>query len=545
MEKLEKLIFRYWILIILICSIPAVWALLVKGYFGASDDLHIAWLYELDKTIKLGQIPPRFVPDLSFGFGYPLFNFVFPLPFYIAEVFHLLGFNLVDSVKAVLFLSIPLSGVTMFFLLQEFSKKRIALVGSMLYIYAPYRAVDIYIRGAIGESLSFVFLPLIILSIIKLKSLKKWRWVGIGAIATASLVLSHNITAYMFFPWVIIFSLLQIFTFRKGVFLVRLFLMFFLGILLSIYFWLPALLESSLLKYDTVFNFFDHFPTFKQLITPYWGYGGSVAGEGDGMSFFLGWANLLTLILGGLLMVFKWKVINKQNKILMVWIISVLAVAFFLMNYRSTFLWNSLPLLPYFQFPWRFLILVTFFIPLMVVMLEKSKYEKLFLMVILTLIIFPAWSYFKPEHFLGRKDDYYLNRYIPTPFASSEYLKIQEEYLRLPKATESRPNKNFPQLFPSDGIKRVNKLNDLNITFDFESDKGSLISLNKYYFPGWHAKIDDREVEIVAGKPYGQVSIFVLEGSHKVAIYFQETSFRNLLNFISLGAFLVSLTILL
>ena len=82
MEKLEKLLARYWIFIILFFSIPAVWALLVPGFYGASDDLHIAWLQQMDKIIKMGQIPPRFVPDLSFGFGYPLFNFVFPLPFY-------------------------------------------------------------------------------------------------------------------------------------------------------------------------------------------------------------------------------------------------------------------------------------------------------------------------------------------------------------------------------------------------------------------------------------------------------------------------------
>lgn len=546
MEKLEKLITRYWIFLILIFSIPAVWALFVKGYFGASDDLHIAWLYELDRAIKLGQIPPRFVPDLSFGFGYPLFNFVFPLPFYMGEIFHLLGLTLVDSVKAVLLISSPISGILMYLLLREFTKNRLAFFGSMLYIYAPYRAVDIYVRGAIGEAFSFIFLPLIILSLVKLNKLIDWKWVGLGAISVASLVLSHNITAYMFLPFVIAFLILQFFmTAAKKAFFLRSFLMFFLGFSISIYFWLPALLESSLLKYDTVFNFVDHFPTVRQLVTPYWGYGGSVPGPGDGMSFFLGGANLLVFITAGLLLIFKWQAITKQNKLLMVWVMSALAAAIFLMNYRSTFVWNNLPLLPYFQFPWRFLILVTFFIPLLVVIFEKFKHEKTLILLIMALIIFPTWTFFRPEHYLRREDDYYLNRYIPTPFASSEYLKTQEEYLRLPKAAEIRPNKNFPLLFPDDGIKKVDKLNDLKVVFEFESDKGSLINLNKYYFPGWQAKIDGKTVEIFAGKPFGQVSIFVPAGSHEARVYFQETSFRNFLNFASLGAFLVSLMMLL
>src|SRR5258706_15575236 len=89
---------KHIFLIILLLSIPAFWALFVHGFYGASDDLHIAWLQQMDATIRAGQIPPRFVPALSFGFGYPLFNFVFPLPFYVAEIIHLLVLSFVDSI---------------------------------------------------------------------------------------------------------------------------------------------------------------------------------------------------------------------------------------------------------------------------------------------------------------------------------------------------------------------------------------------------------------------------------------------------------------
>ena len=191
--------------------IPAIWALFVPGYYGASDDLHIAWLFEFHKTLMAGQIPPRFVPDLSFGFGYPLFNFVFPLPFYIAELFHLLGLNLVDSIKAVFLISVPLSGLFMYLLLREFTSKTVSLFGAVLYIYTPYRAVDLYIRGAIGEILSFVFLPLLTLSVLKLTKdeTEEKRWIGIGGLSIAGLILTHNITAYMFSFFLIILFLLR------------------------------------------------------------------------------------------------------------------------------------------------------------------------------------------------------------------------------------------------------------------------------------------------------------------------------------------------
>ncbi len=120
MEKTRKFLKKYILFLILFLSIPAVRYLFVHGFFGVSDDLHIGWLYEMDRAVKMLQFPPRFVPDLSFAFGYPLFNFVYPLPFYIGEIFHLIGFSLVDSVKIVFGLSVPFSMYFMYKFLKEF-----------------------------------------------------------------------------------------------------------------------------------------------------------------------------------------------------------------------------------------------------------------------------------------------------------------------------------------------------------------------------------------------------------------------------------------
>ncbi len=542
MENLKNILVKYYWIWVIALLIPASWALFIPGYFGASDDIHIAWLFEFHKTIFAGKFPPRFVPDLSFGFGYPLFNFVFPLPFYIAEIFHLLGLSLVDSIKALFFITIPLSFLFMYLLLRQFSSKIISLTGAVLYIYTPYRAVDLYIRGAIGEIVSFMFLPLILLSIVKLKS-PGIKWVGIGAIAMASLVLSHNITSYMFLPFAGLFFLLQFFfTKEKRAYFSKSILMVFLGLLLSIYFWLPAVMESGLMKYDTVFNFVDHYPTILQLVTPYWGYGGSVAGPGDGMSFFLGITNLLLLSIGLVLAIIYWAKINKEIKMLIVWVLVCLGSAFFLMNYRSIFLWDNLPLLPYFQFPWRFLILTTFSIPLLVVLIENLRYKEIIAIGIIFLTLVTSYSFFWPQDFLGREDNYYLNRYIPVPLASKEYLETQEEYLRLPRNTQIRPDKNYPLVSIKNGeIERVDRLNDLDAFFKIRSEAGATLNYNKYFFPGWVAKIDGRRIEIKPGEPFGQITVDVPSGNHTIKIAFEETNFKKFLNAISLGSFLVSL----
>src|SRR3990172_7784497 len=134
MIKLEKFISKYYFWLILFLVIPAIWALFVPGFYGASDDIHIAWLQQMDKVLREGQLPPRYVPDVSYGFGYPLFNFVFPLPFYVAEIFHFLGFSLVESIKAVFALSFLFSGLLMYKLLREFTSSFLSLIAALIYM---------------------------------------------------------------------------------------------------------------------------------------------------------------------------------------------------------------------------------------------------------------------------------------------------------------------------------------------------------------------------------------------------------------------------
>jgi len=506
MQKVEKFLFKNVFWIILLLSIPAIWALLVPGFFGASDDLHIAWLQQMDAAFRAGQFPPRFVPSLSFGYGYPLFNFVFPLPFYIGEIFHLLGLSFVDSVKTVFLLGIPVSGYFMYKFLKEHVVEWLALAGAIVYIYTPYRSTDIYIRGAFGEALAFIFPPLIAWAITKISKERKWKWVGVLAIGVACLILSHNIMAYMFIPFLLIFSLLIGFNLKT-------FYGFTAGLLVSIYFWLPAIVESGLMKYDTVFNFVDHFPTIKQLITPFFGYGASVAGPYDGMSFFLGSLNIFLIICASVF----FKRLNKIS----IWALGMIGVSVFMMNFRSTFLWEHLPLIPYFQFPWRFLSLTTFATSILVISLNKFKYSKQAGMIIIFAVIAMNFTFFKPHDFLGRTDEYFINRYIPVPTASAEYLKTGEEYLRLPKATEKRPTETSPDI-------------SLSTSFETDFDTPKTLSYYKYYFPGWEVKIDDKKVSVSAGKPYGQVEYFVPAGKHSVSISFKETLFRKILDIISL-----------
>src|SRR3989344_2170529 len=146
--------------------------------------------------------------------------FLYPLPSYTASLFHFLGFSLVDSVKLVFGVAFIASGVTMYLWLREFLGEYSAITGSILYNFAPYRFVDLYVRGAIGEHVAFIFPPLICYFLLKIANPPSPRSEGthLGGVITnrfyfagacfslAGLILSHNALLLMFLPFIILYG---------------------------------------------------------------------------------------------------------------------------------------------------------------------------------------------------------------------------------------------------------------------------------------------------------------------------------------------------
>ncbi len=300
------------------------------------------------------------------------------------------------------------------------------------------------------------------------------------------------------------------------------------------------------MKYDTVFNFYDHYPALKQFITPYWGYGASVPGNYDTMSFYMGLLGVGAAIIGSIIFLSLLKKYTKEEKVFLIWGIIVILVSVFMMNFRSAWFWRNLPLLPYFQFPWRFLSMFTLISPLFLIVFSKFPKLKNLSFVIILLAIYLNFGYFKTSEYLGRQDSYYIDRYIPVPAASAEYLKTSEEYLRLPKETEVRPQKNYPRAYTEDiGVRlEIKELNALNAIINTESKKEFILNYSKYNYPGFVATIDGKKVVIVSGKPFGQISFSVPTGNHIVEVKYKESTMRLLFNYLSLFSIIVSVFII-
>ena len=151
-----------YVFVVLLIALLAGWWLLRPGYFNIHDDLQMMRQLAMEKCFADFQIPCRWTQYMGYGYGFPLFNFYPPLPYLVGEVFRLFQFSFVTTVKLTFLLSFLISGVTMYIFAREFFGRLGGLVSATFYIWAPYHSVDIYVRGAMNEAWSLVWLPLIL-----------------------------------------------------------------------------------------------------------------------------------------------------------------------------------------------------------------------------------------------------------------------------------------------------------------------------------------------------------------------------------------------
>ena len=177
------------LVVVLLISYVIVRPLLSAGYFPMHDDTQVARVVVMGRALREGQFPVRWVSDLGYGYGYPIFNFYGPLPYYVGGAIHAAGVSGLVATKIMMALGLVLAGVTMYLALSHMVGVSAGMVGAALYMFAPYHAVQAYVRGAVGEYWALVFLPLILWGF--------WRKnILVGALGIAGLVVSHTILGY-------------------------------------------------------------------------------------------------------------------------------------------------------------------------------------------------------------------------------------------------------------------------------------------------------------------------------------------------------------
>src|ERR1035437_1000707 len=487
------------IALILLFSAFTILPFLQSGFFPMHDDTQVARVFEMAKGLTSGMFPVRWSMDLGYGFGYPIFNFYDPLPYYIGGLIEMIGLNALLATKLMMVIGVMLSGVSMYLFAKEFWGKSGGVVSALFYTFAPYHALDIYVRGDVAEFWAFAFIPLIFYSLLKIHKSGEFNFIAIGALAYAAVIISHNLTALMITPFVLGFSLLLAFGNRKTG--KKLLIPLFLGFVISAFYWLPAVLEMSYTNVSSLItggsNFRDHFVCINQLWTSPWGYGGSTKGCVDGLSFMVGKYHLVLalslFVFAAIALVFRkyFTRLSVDKLVILIFAFVGFLISIFFTLQISQPIWELVRPMAFFQYPWRFLLTAVFFASFIsgAAFWILEKYIKRNVVIISLLIIssclliLVSQKFFIPKNYLYVNSDYYTN----TKMLNWTTSKISDEYL----------SKNFKRPQNENNVANFSKLNSRSITITNVSLKTQIITLdiNAFsatsltiplaYFPAW------------------------------------------------------------
>jgi hypothetical protein len=561
-----------WLLLLLL--IPVMLPLAAPGYFfKAHDGQHsVSYLVEFDQAIRDGLIWPIWGPDYALGFGYPVWLVYAPLGYFVAELFHLLGFGLTAAVKLTWAFGFLLGAAGTYRLARRWWGPAAGLIAALAFTYAPYHLVQIYVRGALAEFLALAWFPWVLLAFVKLWDDPRPRRAAWAAMALGGLLLTHSQAAVMYVPILAGFVLFKALTFRlaagshtgkdrlrpllwSGVALV-------LGGLLGSIFMLPLLLERRFIAelswlHDTYY-YGKHFVYPSQFFSPLWGFGYSVEGTADGMSFQLGLLQVLGAAVGTLA-AFSRPARGERRlpyRLDAIFLVIVSLVTIFLMTPAAKPIWDILPLVKLMQFPWRLLALTTVTLALLAgagaswlkdsaednspIPEETMRAESIrpispYVYVAALAIILASFAYTRPELVPIRPQDESPLNIIEFEAEHPDMRGMTAWSERLPVEADSPLSAQYlageplarAAIIAGQGTILEQRSASASAFARVRADGPVRLRFYTHYFPGWRATVDGQPVEIQPDAPNGLIGLDLPAGAHQVQLRFGATPVRS------------------
>lgn len=536
---MRNFLHKHWpILTILGLTILTAWPTFLPGYFSHHDDLQIMRIFEMRKCLEDFQLPCRWVPDMGYGNGYPLFNYYAVLPYYIgAKLSFFVGF--LTSAKILFALPLFLGAVSMYILAKELFGLYPAILAAILYTFAPYKALDTYVRGDVTESFAMAIIPLCFYFALKLIKEGSSNYILALSLSLGLFLTSHNIMTVLFMP--ILLTIIVYFLISKNwKNLSKVVFGFLLGIGTSAFFILPAFFEKNLVQIDNLIkldlNFRAHFATLNQLFfNRVWGYGASFPGPYDTISFQIGWPHWWIVIASLFTILISLR--SKQKNMLPTLFLGIFAFSVFMTHIRSAFIWEKIEILKFIQFPWRFLSVAVFSSSLLgAYLLQNFKKGQKYLglsLVILTIVL--NWNFFKPKEFYPNLTE---KEKLSGKLWEDQQKAAILDYLPRTAVQPREAAPDEPLIVSGKGIVEKFENRSNRWQFNAKVEDKTQIEVPVFDFPIWRVKVNGKEANFSNQNYLGRISLnFEKAGKYLISGRFTDTPIRkisNLISFISL-----------
>jgi len=200
----------------LLASIFIIIISLITIKFNIGPDFSISYLKQTEQCFIDGQIPCRWLEDSNNGLGFPIFNYLSPLPYYFSLIFRQFGFDYSVSLA----LTIITVTLFLFYFLNKLFPKKIFLTST------------ITILSLITSTIFPLTLTVLFLSFFNKNLYLASLFFGLALISVD----------IQYFPYLLILVILTLFLFYNQN-LKKIFSVTILALLLSSFYFGPSLIE--------------------------------------------------------------------------------------------------------------------------------------------------------------------------------------------------------------------------------------------------------------------------------------------------------------
>ncbi|MGO4936554.1 YfhO family protein [Fundicoccus sp. Sow4_H7] len=485
-------------------------------------------------AVQHGDFFPKIFPEMANGYGYAA-DLFYPSILLLPYVgLRQLGFSYINSFYLYhLLISIATFGVSFLAVKKINHENKTSFLFAIIYSTATYRLMDQFIRGALGETLAFIFLPLVFWGMDAILKNKTKNGILL-AIGMSSLFYSHLITTFIV---AIFLSLFVIYLFIKN----KLTLTHILSIA-----------KAALLAF--LMCAFTLLPMIEQTFSIDFNFSQANGIWADALNYSMGelvvdslhnsaavWENLAPNIGTFLLMIimlvfFQYKSQSKKIQNLLIINLLLMVVS------TNLFPWSIIrqTIFGMIQFPWRWLTLLTFSASLLAAYkLSEANSNKYLVINITTLIAIISVSYsgniihqFNQNDINLITNDSYSDYFLSSVGGGREYIPVEADYQSLRDNKEALPIHN--QTVTHQLANQSYKMTEW--TFESESNQETVLLPNLTYV-GYEVLLDNDPIEIK--QEQGLLAISIPQGRHQVKVKYVGTSIQRISLMLSIVTWLL------
>ncbi|MDR2954599.1 MAG: hypothetical protein LBV43_05920 [Prevotella sp.] len=535
----KKKFFLFFLLILTLLSVLMTCYYLPLPY-GHDITFHIKRLDVLMESLRNHTFPIYMDNEVASGYGYPIkffYSDFLLLPSALIGLFS----DALSAYIILIFILTILCGIFTYHAVNIVYKNTyVAALGAILYTFSPYRLLDIYQRAALGETMSFTFLPLVLLGFyyIMNKDYNKWY---IFAIGLSLIIFSHVVSTVLTLLTLVIIC---IFCYKK---LIedpkRLLYLAIAGVaafFITAYYLFPLIEQYltnefyskndvfykmgldnvRLSSEDLIKGTFNIFPSINDPFLPRIGI-------------------LFPICIFLRLLLLK----SKRTDLMKITDMGVLVSCIYILLVRFLLPWTIPPFssLTFIVFQWRLFEFCTFFFAIaigyylfLLIKSEKFKLISLFIVTLyICLYIFAESANTKAIHggfdkennsknFSSMFNDNWSAEYVPRKVPSIAYIKQRGDSVKTQNSNTI--------------ISDFNKKDGITV-FHIETNVAEKVELPLFYYKGYNAQIDNKDIPVKESEN-GLVEISP-EKSGNIRVHYTGTFIQKISLPISLIAILV------